>query len=104
MHPAPLVFYLHDGPSAFRIELEGALAASNTAELERCWRTASSTLGARAFVVALGSLASVDDAGRRLLVRWREAGALFVAESPEARSILELITDTALLEQKAANY
>jgi len=99
-----LTFYLHDDPSEFRIELAGTLAAGNAAELDRCWRTGSSTLGTRAFVVKLGALKSVDDAGRRLLVRWKQLGALFVAESAEGRSILELIRDTALVEQKAANY
>ena len=99
-----LVFYLHDEPSAFRIQLSGTLAASNAAELERCWKTGASTLGTRSFVVELGSLKSVDDAGRRLLVRWRQLGARFVAESAEARSILELVQDTAFVEQKAANF
>ena len=100
---ARLVYYLHDDPSAFRIELAGPLSASNAAELERCWRTGSSTLGKRTFVVNLDSVTSVDDDGRRLLVRWRQLGAKLVGESAGARSVIESIGETPLA-RKAANY
>jgi len=85
------------------MELVGALAASNAAELERCWRTGSSTLGTRDFVVDLDALTSVDDAGRRLLVRWQQLGARFVADSDGARSILELIAESAGVKAMAAS-
>src|ERR1700733_14996476 len=103
-HMGRLVYYLHDGPSAFRIDLAGVLTASNAAELERCWRTASSTLGKRTFVVSLDSVTSVDEDGRRLLVGWRQLGATFVGESAYARSIVESIAETAHAARKAANY
>jgi anti-anti-sigma regulatory factor len=101
---ARLVYYLHDDPSAFRIELAGALSASNAPELERCWRTGSSTLGKRAFVVNLDSVTSVDDDVRRLLVRWRQLGAKLVGESAYARSVMESIAETAIAARKAASY
>lgn len=85
------------------MELVGALAASNAAELERCWRTGSSTLGTRDFVVDLGALTSVDDAGRRLLVRWQQLGARFVGDSAGARSIVELIAESAGVKAMAAS-
>jgi len=101
--PLP-IYYLHDTPSTFRLELNGALSASSAAEVERVWRTASSTLGTRAFVVDLDNLTSVDDAGRRLLVRWRQLGATFIAKSAGAQSIAELIAEGPALERKAAGY
>ena len=101
---ARLVYYLHDDPSTFRLELAGALLAGNVAEVERVWRTGSSTLGTRAFVVDVESLTSVDDAGRRLLGRWRQLGATFIAGCSEARLIVESIADCAEVERKAAGY
>src|SRR5579864_5242416 len=97
------VYYLHDDPSAFRLELAGLLSAGNSAELERCWRTGSSTLGTRDFVVDLRALTSVDEAGRRLLQRWSQQGARFIAESAVTRSLVESIRETRT-ERKAANY
>ncbi len=98
-----LIYYLHDDPSAFRLELAGGLSAANSAELERCWRTGSSTLGAREFVVDLRAVTSVDEAGHRLLRRWSQQGAHFVAESTQARSLVESLQETRT-ERKAANY
>lgn len=99
-----LVYYLHDDPSSLRIQLNGTLSASNAAELERCWRTGSSTLGSRAWVVDLDSLLSVDDAGRRLLLRWRELGARLVGESTAAKAIMESVAESAGTEPRAVNY
>ncbi len=101
---ARLAYYLHDDPWAFRLELVGALSDGNAVELERCWRTGSSTLGTRAFVVDLGALTSVDDAGRRLLGRWRQLGARFIAESGAAKAVMDSIAEPARAGLKAANY
>ena len=101
---ARLVYYLHDDPSTFRLELAGALLAGTAAEVERVWRTGASTLGARAFVVDVDSLTSVDEAGRRLLGRWHQLGASFVAERSEAKLIVESITQDSGLQRKAAGY
>jgi hypothetical protein len=101
---ARLVYYLHDDPSTFRLQLAGALLAGTAAEVERVWRTGSSTLGARAFVVDVDSLTSVDDAGRRLLGRWKQMGATFIAECSEAKLIVESIAQDTSLERKAAGY
>ncbi|HEV8040619.1 MAG TPA: hypothetical protein VGP62_17240 [Bryobacteraceae bacterium] len=101
---ARLLYYLHDEPGAFRLELAGALSAGNLAEIERVWRTGSSTLGTRAFVVDIDSLTSVDDAGRRLLARWRQLGATFIAESSEAKLIVQSIAECPKIERKAAGY
>lgn len=98
------IYYLHDTPTALRLELAGTLSAANAAELERVWRTGSSTLGTRGLVVGLNGVTSVDDAGRRLLARWQQLGATFVAESPVAKAIAESIPEGSVIERKAAGY
>jgi len=80
-------YRIHDGASQFRFELEGALASGDVAELDQCWRTASSTIAARALIIDLRSLTAIDESGRQLLNRWREAGAEFVA-APETMAML----------------
>lgn len=101
---ARLVYYLHDEPPAFRLELAGMLSAGNLAEIERVWRTGSSTLGARAFVVDVDALTFADDAGRRLLARWRQLGAIFIAESSAAKLIVQSVAEYPGIERKAAGY
>jgi hypothetical protein len=54
--------------------------------------------------VDIDSLTSVDDFGRRLLGRWRQLGATFIAECSEARLIVESIEECAGIERKAAGY
>jgi hypothetical protein len=76
-------YRIHDGAAQFRFELEGALASGNVAELDQCWRTARSTIAGKTLVVDVTSLTAVDETGRRLLDRWREAGAHFVG-GPES--------------------
>jgi len=79
-------YRIHDGAAQFRFELEGALASGDVAELDQCWRTAASTIGGKTLVVDLTSLTAVDDSGRQLLNRWREAGAEFIA-GPECAMV-----------------
>jgi hypothetical protein len=81
-------YKIHDGAAQFRFELEGALASSDVAELDQCWRTAASTIAGKALIVDLTSLTAIDDSGRQLLNRWREAGAEFVGR-PESIAMLE---------------
>jgi len=81
-------YKIHDGAGQFRFELEGALTSGDVAELEQCWRTASSTIAGKALVVDLTALTAIDDSGRQLLNRWRQAGAGFVA-GPESAAVLD---------------
>jgi len=76
-------YRIHDGAAQFRFELEGPLGAGDVAELDQCWRTAASTIAGKALVVDLTSLTTIDESGRQLLNRWREAWAQFVA-GPES--------------------
>src|ERR1039457_4585375 len=72
-------YKIHDGAAQFRFELEGALAVGDVAELDQCWRTAASSIAGKTWVVDLTSLTAIDESGRQLLNRWRQAGAEFVA-------------------------
>jgi len=85
--PSSWGYRIHDGAAQFRFQLEGALASADVAELDQCWRTASSTIAGKAFVVDLTSLTAVDESGRQLLNRWRQVGAEFVG-GVESRAVL----------------
>src|SRR2546425_6416045 len=67
---AGLRYYLHDGASAFRFKLAGALTGNDVAELGQCWTTASSTLGSREFLVDIDEVRFVDEQGHELLRQW----------------------------------
>jgi hypothetical protein len=54
--------------------------------------------------VDVDSLTSVDEAGRRLLGRWRQLGATFIAERSEAKLIVDSIAPDSAVERKAAGY
>lgn len=81
-------YRIHDGAAQFRFELHGALASGDVAELDQCWRTAASTIAGKALVVDLTSVTAIDESGRQLLNRWRQAGAEFVA-GPESAGMLD---------------
>jgi anti-anti-sigma regulatory factor len=77
---------IHDNVEMLRFQLEGELAGRGVQELEQCWRTASSTLGSRAFQVDLRHVTDMDQAGRDLLHQLRASGANLVkAEEKQPR-------------------
>jgi hypothetical protein len=51
--------YIHDGSTSFRLEIEGSLNRKAARQLEQAWCTASSTIGNRALVVAVGDVRSI---------------------------------------------
>lgn len=69
---------IHDNMEMLRFQLEGELAGSSVRELEQCWRTASSTLGARALQVDLRHVTDMDESGRALLLQLGASGANLV--------------------------
>ena len=83
--------YIHDGATSFRLEIEGSLSRNAARQLEQAWCTASSTIGNRALVVAVGDVCSIDPFGRALLRRLHQAGAQFVARSPLAKTLVGAI-------------
>jgi hypothetical protein len=86
-------YYMHDGATAFRLELSGDLSLDGVRDLEQAWRTASSMIGGRCLVVDLSYLASIDDAGRELLDKWHAQGARLVAISSEAQARTQSMID-----------
>ena len=87
-----MTYYLHDGASSFRFKLSGSLVGESVEDLGQCWRTASSSLGGRAFLVDVEGLTAVDEEGRALLGQWHEQGAHFLARSAQPRMLVETIT------------
>jgi|SRR5713226_1327828 len=91
MKASSFSYYMHDGPSAFSIELAGILAAEGANKLEQDWRDASAAIGDKELVVDLSFLTEIDPAGRQLLLRWFRNGATVVANTPESRALAESI-------------
>ena len=86
-----LSYYMHDGPTAFSIEVAGILAADAANKLEQDWRSASAAIGGKELVVDLSFVTEIDPRGRRLLLRWFRNGATVVANTPESRALAESI-------------
>ena len=84
-------YYMHDGPSAFSIELAGALTAEDAKRLEQDWLSASAVIGNKELVVDLSFVTEIDPAGRQLLLRWRRNGATILANTPESRALAESV-------------
>jgi hypothetical protein len=84
-------FYIHDGATSFRLEIEGSLSGEASKTVEQAWCTASSTIGKRTLVIGVGNVRSIDPFGRALLQRLHEEGAQFVGRSPLAKTLVGAI-------------
>jgi hypothetical protein len=89
-------YYMHDGPTAFSIELAGSLGAYDAKKLEQEWLSASTVIGKKTLVVDLSFVTEIDPAGRQLLLRWHRNGATIVANTPESRSLVKSIIGRVL--------
>ena len=85
-------YYMHDGATAFSFELAGRLSDDAARQLQEAWRTASSVVGERSLIVDLSYVNAIDQCGQDLLRDWHNHGAQLVANSPEARALLQEIT------------
>jgi hypothetical protein len=94
--------YIHDYATSFRLEIEGSLCRNAARQLEQAWCTASSTIGNRALVVAVGDVCGIDPFGRALLRRLHLAGAQFVAKSPLAKALVGAIVGQAITSAMGA--
>lgn len=95
--------YIHDRPTSFHLEIEGSLCGIAARQVEQAWCTASSTLGNRALVVAVGDVSSIDPFGRALLRKLRDAGAQFVAGSPLAKTLIGSIVGQPVISAMRVN-
>lgn len=84
-------YYMHDGPTAFSIEVSGALAATGAEKLERDWLSASAVIGKKELVVDLSFVTEIDPVGRQLLHRWRSNGATVVANTADSLALAESV-------------
>jgi hypothetical protein len=91
MSKQALQYYMHDGPTAFRIELAGYINDEAERRLDQDWRTASSAIGDRSLIVDMTYVTGVDQRGRALLIRWHREGARLVANSKASRALAESI-------------
>ncbi len=82
---------LADSASATTFKLEGKLSGAWVGELERCWRSSSSSLGGRALRVDLKGVSFVDEEGRKLLSEMHRKGAQLIAAGPMLRQVVEEI-------------
>jgi len=89
MNAPAFSYYMHDGPTAFSIELAGALAAEGAKKLEQDWGSASTVIGKKELVVDLSFVTEVDPGGRQLLLRWFRNGATVIANTAESRVLAE---------------
>ena len=94
-------YYMHDGETTFSFELSGRLSDDAARQLEQAWRTASSVIGKRSLTVDVSYVSAIDPVGQDLLRDWHNQGARFVANSHEAKALIESITGQSLPEAPA---
>jgi hypothetical protein len=89
MNNRALQYYMHDGPTAFRIELAGNLDCEAALRLDQDWRTASSAIGDRKLIVDMTFVTKLAEEGKTLLRRWHQEGARLIANSTTSRVLAE---------------
>ena len=97
-------YYMHDGPTAFSIELAGVLATEGAKKLEQDWRSASAVIGRKQLVVDLSFVTEIDLRGRQLLLRWFRNGATVRANTPKSRTLAESIIGRPLPPNGRISY
>jgi hypothetical protein len=93
-----LDYYLHDGPTEFRIEVVGTIDDEGARRLEQVWRTAGSLIGERRPIFDISLVTGIDEQGRALLLGWHREGARLIANSRTSRALAESIFGAALSE------
>jgi hypothetical protein len=101
MEDQALQYYMHDGPTAVRLELAGNLNDEGVRRLAQDWRIASSVIGDRRLIVDMTFVNGVDEPGRALITRWHRDGAQLIASSKASRALAESILNKPLPEPAA---
>ena len=81
----------HDAPESTRLTLEGRLIGAWVAEADGAWRDALAASRHLPIIVNLCDVSAVDSAGRELLRRMRENGAVFAARGCAMRELVREI-------------
>jgi hypothetical protein len=84
-------YYIHDGPAAFRLQLVGVIDRDGARRLEQVWHTAAPLIMGKSPIIDITFVTTVEHEARELLLRWREAGGQFVANSKASRTLAESI-------------
>jgi hypothetical protein len=82
---------MHDGPSAFSVELAGTWAAEGAEKLEQDWQNSFAVIGRKELIIDLSFVAEIGPRARQLLLRWFRNGATIVANTPKSRALTESI-------------
>jgi hypothetical protein len=85
-------FFMHDLATSFRIQVQGNLSRKAVMQMEQSWRTASSVIGTREFIIEIGDVNSIDPDGHVLILKWHQAGARFVTRSLPVQQWVSAIT------------
>jgi hypothetical protein len=91
-----LQYYMHDGPTAFRIELAGNLDSEGALKLDQDWLIASSAIGDRKLIVDMTFVTNLAEEGKTLLRRWYQEGAQLIASSTASRVLAESVLGSPL--------
>lgn len=86
-----LIYFLHDDPDAFRIEMSGALMGSQARGAYQAWLAARWIIGDRALVIDITFINEADDEGVAILADWRRHGAKIVSRSALSYAIAERV-------------
>lgn len=97
-----LQYFMHYGPSAFRLELAGNLNSEGARRLELDLHTAASLIADRALIVDMTFVTGAAQEGRALLARWYAEGAQFVAKSKVSRELVGAIMGKPLSDSASA--
>lgn len=74
-------YYIHDGVDVCRLQLIGEFTEREVPELDGCWRTTRTILGARKLVLDVRGVTGVDETGKRWLASMGSEGAQYLPET-----------------------
>ena len=84
-----LEYKIHDGATGLRFELAGSLSGRGAESVTHAWNTALSVIGERPLIIDITSVDQIDDRGCALLQLWHKRGARVIANSRDARSLVD---------------
>jgi outer membrane protein len=82
---------IQESAKASTFRLEGKLTGPWVGELEQAWSASSGAAPGRALTVDLADVTFIDCAGKNLLARMHESGAVLIAHTPMNRCIVDEI-------------
>jgi anti-anti-sigma regulatory factor len=84
--------HIDTGPDGVTLRIEGRLAGPSVDELARCWASMSVAKNIPSIHVDLDGVTFIGSAGKALLRKIRDDGAVLLARDCMTRAIIEEIT------------